>query len=615
MRIAAIDIGTNSIHVVVAEAGAHGSFDVLDREREVVQVGRGSFLGGRLRADAIARTVESLARFVALARSLGAERVICTATAAVREAKNGGEFVRRARQVAGITPRIIPAREEGRLIWLGVRSALELPERPVLLLDIGGGSLQLVVCTREKLLKVVSLPLGALRLSELKPVGDPPDPAALARLSRHVRRTIKAVIEPIAALGPIRAYGSSGSIHALAHVLRHLEGGSPLRHVNGRELERRALERATRALEAMALSERLRLPGLDAARAEILIPGAIVLVEALRAFDLDTLTVSDFGVREGLLADYIARHAREIERLDPVEDLKLRSVLRLLARFRGDEPHARHVTALALGLFDELRHEHELDDEARRLLQYGGLLHDIGSVIGHDEHTEHSYYIIRNGNLRGLSADEVEVVATVARYHGKARPRKRDRAFAALPADARRAVRWLASLLRIAEALDRSQYQLVLGVRVTRGGDAVTIRAAAREDARLEVWAARQRTRLLARLLGRRVRVELEPPPLSPPPPPPRALRSSVERAATPPGAPRGRAGGAGKAPAPARSTRPPATAAPFGRAKPAPPRGRALSRGSAGRGATPRSAVDPPGSVRSKGRPRPGPRRRNDPS
>ncbi len=602
MRIAAIDIGTNSIHVVVAEAAAHGGFDVLDREREVVQVGRGSFADGRLRADAIARTVESLARFVALAKSQGAERVVCTATAAVREARNGGAFVRAARQAAGITPRVIPAREEGRLIWLGVRSALELPDEPVLLLDIGGGSLQMVVCTREKMLKVVSLPLGALRLSELQPLGDPPDPAAVARLGRHVRRTIGEAVESIAVFAPVQAYGSSGSIHALAHVLRHFADGPPLRHVNGRRLERKALERAIRALEAMSLAERLRLPGLDAPRAEILLPGAVVLAEALRAFDLDALTVSDFGVREGLLADYIARHAREIERLDPVEDLKLRSVLRLLARFRGDEPHARHVTALALELFDAFRREHGLDDDARRLLQYAGLLHDIGSVIGHDEHTEHSYYIIRNGNLRGLSADEVEVVATVARYHGKARPRKRDRAFAALSLDERDAVRWLAALLRIAEALDRSQYQLVRAVRVTRAATAVTIRVAAREDARLEVWAARQRTRLLARLIGRRVRVILEPV-AAPAPPPARPARAG--RPARRPGAPARSAPGASPASAAARR----------GRATPPAPRGRAPSPAPSARGAKRRAAAGRPAPARPPARSRPEPRKRNDPS
>ncbi|MEP7027780.1 MAG: hypothetical protein ABI960_04215, partial [Candidatus Eisenbacteria bacterium] len=174
MRIAAIDIGTNSIHVVIAQASGKGGFEVLDREREVVQIGKGSFVTGRLRADAIARTVEALARMVALARRMGVERIVCTATAAVREAKNGGDFVRAARAGAGITPRVIPAREEGRLIHLAVMNALPLPAGPSLILDIGGGSLQMVVGDREKLALVVSAPLGALRLGELFPLGDPP---------------------------------------------------------------------------------------------------------------------------------------------------------------------------------------------------------------------------------------------------------------------------------------------------------------------------------------------------------------------------------------------------------------------------------------------------------
>src|SRR5262245_25718739 len=183
MRIAAIDIGTNSIHVVIAQAHGQKGFEVLDREREVVQIGRGSFLGNRLRAEAINRTVDSLARFVDLARRQGAERILCTATAAVRESKNGGEFVRAAQAVAGIT-----ARKEGRLTWLAVPNALELaPDEPSLMLDIGGGSLQMVVGTADKLLKVVSVPLGALRLSEILPLGDPPDPSALDRLRRTVK--------------------------------------------------------------------------------------------------------------------------------------------------------------------------------------------------------------------------------------------------------------------------------------------------------------------------------------------------------------------------------------------------------------------------------------------
>jgi exopolyphosphatase/guanosine-5'-triphosphate,3'-diphosphate pyrophosphatase len=188
----------------------------------------------------------------------------------------------------------------------------------------------------------------------------------------------------------------------------------------------------------------------------------------------------------------------------------------LLARFRGDETHARHVADLSLALFDGLKHDHELGDETRRLLEYAGLLHDVGSVIAHDRHTEHSQYIISHGGLRGLSAEEIAVVATVARYHGKARPRKSDRAYAALSRPDRRAARWLAALLRIAEALDRSQYQLVRSVRVQRTKGTVTLRVRAADSARLELWAARGRTGLLSRLLGRRVRIVPESTPFKP---------------------------------------------------------------------------------------------------
>ncbi|MEO6461752.1 MAG: Ppx/GppA family phosphatase, partial [Candidatus Eisenbacteria bacterium] len=224
MRIAAIDIGTNSIHVVIAQAHGQRGFEVLDREREVVQIGRGSFIGNRLRADAIARTVDALARFVDLARRQGAERILCTATAAAREAKNGGVFVRAAQRIAGITPRVIPAREEGRLIWLAVTNALELPgDEPSLVLDIGGGSLQMVVGTADKLLKVVSVPLGALRLSEILPLGDPPSSEVLDRLRRTVRKTAKEALSMVKEFKPKRIYGSSGSIHALAYISQHLE--------------------------------------------------------------------------------------------------------------------------------------------------------------------------------------------------------------------------------------------------------------------------------------------------------------------------------------------------------------------------------------------------------
>jgi exopolyphosphatase/guanosine-5'-triphosphate,3'-diphosphate pyrophosphatase len=516
VRIAAIDIGTNSIHMVIAQATAMGAFEVVDREREVVQIGRGSFAAGRLRVEAIRRAVDALQRFVQLARRHQVDRILCTATAAVREAKNGGEFLAAAREVAGVAPRVIPAEEEGRLIYLAVKAALGLEDHPALIVDIGGGSMQLVVGNRDRLIRALSAPLGALRLTETVLESDPPGRREIAALERLIRKQAREPLEKVAEHEPSRVYGSSGSIHALAQVAHWMDNGTGIEMINGYVLSLDQLDRLIKRLARMTIAERERLPGIDAKRAEIILPGALVLRHVLEEVEADGITISDFGVREGLVTDYIAFHAEEISALEQVEDLRLRSVIALLKKFNADGNHPRHVARLALALYDQMKSAHGLEPAARDLLHYAALLHDIGAVIGYDGHAEHSYYIIKHGNLRGLSAEEVEVVANVARYHSKRRPRKRDHDFRALAKPVRRLVRWLAAILRLAEGLDRSHYQLIKGVRVARRDRRLSVLLTARREARLEIWAARRRTDLLERVLGGkkekvRVRVALEP--------------------------------------------------------------------------------------------------------
>jgi exopolyphosphatase/guanosine-5'-triphosphate,3'-diphosphate pyrophosphatase len=507
LLIAAIDIGTNSIHMVIARSTGAASFEVVDREREVVQIGRGSFRHGRLRADAMRRTLEALARFVSLARRRQVDRIICTATAAVREARNGGAFVREARNSTGIVPRVVPSEEEGRLVYLGVKSALQLDVAPALILDIGGGSVQFVVGDRDRLSLALSVPLGALRLTQGMLSADRPGRGELQRLRRHLRREARAPLEAVAELGPVRVYGSSGTLHALAAAAHQAETGAPVTHLNGHVLTREALSRLTRRLVRMSRAERERVPGIDATRAEIIVPGALLLLHVLETLAAPGVTISDFGVREGLVTDYLASHAREVSTLERVDSLRLRSVLALLTKFFPESRHSQHVARLALRLFDETGDLHGLDGQAREWLHYAALLHDVGAAIGYDGHGAHSYYLIRNGNLRGLTADELAVVANVARYHGKPRPRRRDEGFGALSAGQRETVVWLAALLRIAEGLDRSHYQLVSDLRVKRRGDDLSIVVESHGDARLELWAARRRTELLERLAGGRVRI------------------------------------------------------------------------------------------------------------
>ena len=509
MRIAAIDIGTNSIHMVIAQSTPGAAFEVVEREREVVQIGRGSFEDGRLMPDAIRRTADALSRFVRLARRMQTDRILCTATAAVRESRNGGDFLRVAREVSGVTPRVIPGEEEGRLIYLAVRRALQLDMEPALMIDIGGGSMQLVVGNREKLLLATGAPLGALRLRETILESDPPTNKELRDLRRTVRKRCRPALAKVVELEPTAVYGSSGSIHALAQAVAWEERGAPIEYINGHELPLDGLQRLARKLARMSESERSALRGLDPKRAEIILPGAVVLQHVLEEVGADGITISDFGVREGLVSDYLERHAEEITALDKVADVRLRSVYGLVRKFHDDERHLEHVARLSLALFDGLRREHRLPDEARDLLHYAALLHDLGEVIGHDGHAEHSRYVILNGNLRGLSAEQLALVANVARYHGSSRPRKRDEYIRRLPKVQRRAVRWLAAMLRIAEGLDRSHYQLVKEIHLRRGAKSLTLQARTRGDAQLEQWAAESRAGLLSRLIGRPVRIRM----------------------------------------------------------------------------------------------------------
>jgi exopolyphosphatase/guanosine-5'-triphosphate,3'-diphosphate pyrophosphatase len=503
LRIAAIDIGTNSIHMVIAETAHADTFSVLDREREVVQIGRGSFAESRLRRDAMRRTADALGRFVQLARRHSVDRILCTATAAVREARNGGDFLKLARRISGVAPRVIPSEEEGRLIHLAVQAALRLPEQPALIVDIGGGSVQLVHVHGEQLLKVVGVPLGALRLTETRLAHDPPTAGELEQLRRVVRKRLRRALSEFWGPTPEVVYGSSGSIHALAELAHVAQHGRELPQLNGHVLELESLATLTRQLEGMSQAERAALPGIDEARAEILLPGALVLEQVLRLTDASSITLSDYGVREGLVVDWLIRHARELSTIESASDLRLRSVLGLLARFVPDERHARHVAFLSLQLFDGLRSRHRLGEREREWLHFAALLHDVGSTVAYDGHSQHSAYVIRNGRLRGFTAEEIEVVATVARYHGGARPRRRrDEVYAALPRKLRRTVRWLSAMLRIAEGFDRSHYQLVRGVTVRRRGERIILVADAKRQAQLEVWAGRRRATDLARLIG-----------------------------------------------------------------------------------------------------------------
>jgi exopolyphosphatase/guanosine-5'-triphosphate,3'-diphosphate pyrophosphatase len=501
---AAIDIGTNSIHIVIARLGPGGRLDILTREKESVRLGHGSGDMDRLEPAAMDRGIATLTRFRHLADNFDA-RVRAVATSAVREAANREEFLRRAREEAGIEVEVISGVEEARLIHLGVLQAVPVFDRQHLTVDIGGGSTEFVVAKADDVHVARSVKLGAIRLTDrFFPGGQ-----TRGRNVRECRAYIDAYLAPLAheiePWGFDVAVGSSGTINAVAAMIEHARGRDASRGVNNVSFTRSELADLVVALVAARTPEtRLEtVPGLDPRRADIIVGGAILLEEIFTTLGITTMTVSEYALREGALLD-LAREQHD-DAFHHLSDIRRQGVQRVIELFERDRPHVEHSTDLALRLFDGTRAIHGLGTEERDLLEAGGYLHNVGLFISHSAHHKHSYYVIRNSDqLVGFTDHEVEIMALVARYHRKSVPSARHGEFAALNERDRRIVTLLASLLRVGIALDRTHSHVVrdLSCAVEDGVLATTLHLRPGADATLELYTAEQRKDLLEATLG-----------------------------------------------------------------------------------------------------------------
>ncbi|HET8617624.1 MAG TPA: Ppx/GppA phosphatase family protein [Acidimicrobiales bacterium] len=498
--LAAVDIGTNSIHLVVARVDAN-RIEVLDREREMVRLGSSAGDMKRLTPAAINRGIEALDRFKQVAAIRGAS-VRAVATSAVREAENRAVFIERARAV-GVEVEVISGFEEARLIHLGVLQAVPVFDRQVVVCDIGGGSTELVVGTKGEILTARSLKLGSIRLT--RRYFDTPRPTAKAVEScrRGIRTTLAPAVREIRRAGFDVAVGSSGTIGAVCQmVAARQEAGVP-RTLNNFTVTRADIDGVVRRLAAATVKERARIPGLDPRRADIILAGALILEQVVHELGAEELTFSDYALREGVLLDTWRRvHGGSLHHLS---DLRRRSVLRLAAQMDEDTAHSAHVARLALDLFDATADRHGLGDDSREVLEAAALLANVGLFVSHAGHHKHSYYVIRNSELlTGFTDREIELIAQVARYHRKSAPRRKHAEFAALDRDDQRRVRVLAGLLRVAVGLDRNHGARVSALSVRSGDETLVVAAvpADGQDVSLELHAAGTRSDLLADALG-----------------------------------------------------------------------------------------------------------------
>jgi exopolyphosphatase/guanosine-5'-triphosphate,3'-diphosphate pyrophosphatase len=506
--LAAVDVGTNSLHLVVARTTEGERFEVLTREKEMVRLGHGSSEMKELAPDAIDRAVAALGRFHRIADSFGAP-MRAVATSAVREADNRKELIKRARKEAGVEVEVVSGVEEARLIHLGVLQALELYDRRLLLCDIGGGSTELLLGERGEVLASVSFKLGAVRLTDRFFATDGLHPSAVDSCRRHVQATLSSFDRSVDAHPFEVAVGSSGTIEQVFRLARGLEGAEPLRTLNGGVLRRKQVSAVVDAIvEARASGTVDQLPDLDPKRADIILAGALVLEGVVKRFGVKELLISEYALREGVFLDTIQRH--QGGSAHHLRDVARRSVTDLVQATDEDPAHSEHVAHLALQLWDATAPIHGLGEEPRSLLEAGALLANVGLAISHGKHHKHSYYVIRNSDrLVGFTDQEIEVVAQIARYHRKSEPKASHPEWALLDDDQQHVVRVAAAVLRVAIGLDRSHRRAVRAVTAALGDDEVVLGVVASPDAdlTLELYAAAERRGLLEQVLGRQVRV------------------------------------------------------------------------------------------------------------
>ena len=508
MRIAAIDIGTNSIHMIVVQVRPDLSFEVIDREKDMVRLGAGGLDGRSLTPTAMAAALQTLSKFRRLAESHKVDEIIAGATSATREADNGGDFIAAVDRETGIKIRVISGGEEARLIHLAAAYGVDVGSSTACVIDIGGGSVEVTLGTATQLKVGKSFKTGVIRLTEKFVKSDPLEKRDERRLVKHLQREMQSYLTDLAGKGFERVIGTSGTILSLGALVLVEEQGR-VEEIRNQRVTAKGLHRLRKRLVEADLQARLRIPGMDPRRADLSVAGVVLFDTILRGLGAEEFTLCDLALREGLVLDYIHRNQARIRKVDRYPDVRRRSIVELGERCNYWSEHAQQVSRLALSIFDQTRSEHRFGDREREWLEFGALLHDVGVHISYERHHRHSYYLIKNGDLRGFEPHETEIIALLARYHRQALPKKSHEGFTDLGPEHRRVVKGLSAMVRLAEGLDRSHAQAVVGIDLYPRRSDYLARLRATGDAELELWAAHRHVEPLEKMLGKTIRFEL----------------------------------------------------------------------------------------------------------
>ena len=506
VNLAALDIGTNSFHLVVARVLDNG-YEVVTREKETVRLGHGGGDMKMLSSDAIDRGIGALSRMQRIAAAHNAP-VRAVATSAVREAHNSDEFLTRARSEAKVDIEVISGLEEARLIHLGVLQAVPAFEQRLILVDIGGGSTEVLVGERGETLAARSFKLGAVRLTDRFFPGGTTNSDSVRDCRSYTRSILATFERDVEDLGFDIAIASSGTAESICRIIHASRDDTELHTFNRFEFTVSELQSVTESLAKKKTSDdRKSTAGLDPARADIIVAGALVMEGVADTFGIKSFVFSEAALREGVLLDTIAR--LQGGALHHLRDVSRRSIRALAERCDDDVAHSTHVASMALQLFDATESLHGLPADAREYLEAGALLANVGLVISHSKHHLHSYYVIRNSELTGLTDTEIEIIAQIARYHRKSAPKASHAEFGRLSPEHQRLVKTLAAILRVAIGLDRTHDGRVRSVMAHVRRDRLVVEALGKrgKEISLELYTANERSDLLEEVLGQRVEI------------------------------------------------------------------------------------------------------------
>jgi len=501
--VAFIDIGTNSVRLLLVRINPNGSYQPLTKQKETVRLGDKEFIDKILQPKAMERAVIVCKKFMELARAYRAEEVIAVATSATRDASNKVQFLEMLKREANLEVCTISGSEEARLIYLGVSSGLRLGYSKALFIDIGGGSTEVSVGDQRQYYFLHSFDLGSIRLTNMF-LPDETGPVSEERYEQikdYIRHKAADIIKELSKYRIECAIGSSGTIENLARIaFVYLHKTA---HESYEKLEYEDLKKIIRAMCALPLEERRKFPGINSQRADIILAGAAIIETFMEELGLSKIRASKFGLREGLLVDYISKS--EFSYMITQMSVRKRSVMQLGLTCNFDEEHAHIVTKLALELFDSIQALgiYEFRDGERELLEYGSTLHDIGTFLSYDTHQAHAYHLIKESNLPGFQPEEIEVIANLAYFHRKNTPKKKHPNLAGLNRDAVKSIRALSALLRIAEGLDRSHTGIISHVRFyIASTDSLVLEMHAQRECQLEIWEVEKQKKYFKKIFG-----------------------------------------------------------------------------------------------------------------